>query len=210
MPVVSYILIITNVLVFLFQVSLGPYANDLVMRYAVIPYHLLNTYGLIEMLVKMTSTMFLHGGWFHLLGNMLYLWIFADNVEDRMGHGRFFIFYLITGYIATLTHVYSMPESTVPMVGASGAIAGVLGAYLILFPRARVLTLFPIGIFINIIRIPAMLFLGFWFFLQVINQILVSSPAAQSVAWWAHIGGFLAGALLVKLFAVNKHTVCYR
>ncbi|MBM7854822.1 membrane associated rhomboid family serine protease [Desulfohalotomaculum tongense] len=170
------------------------------MNYAVVPYHLLDIYGPVEMVSRLTTTMFLHGGWFHLLGNMLYLWIFGDNVEDRMGHGRFLIFYLFTGYIATLTHVYSMPHSTVPMVGASGAIAGVLGAYLVLYPRARVLTLLPIGIFINIIRIPAVLFLGFWFFLQVINQVTVSSASTQSVAWWAHIGGFLTGAVLVRFF----------
>lgn len=144
--------------------------------------------------------MFLHGGWFHLLGNMLYLWIFGDNVEDRMGHIRYVLFYLISGYTATLTHVYFMPESDVPMVGASGAIAGVLGAYLIMFPKARVLTLLPIGIFISIIRIPALLFLGLWFLLQVINQTAVASADAQSVAWWAHIGGFAAGMILVRFF----------
>lgn len=148
--------------------------------------------------------MFLHGGWLHLLGNMLYLWIFGDNVEDRMGRGRFIIFYLLTGYIATLTHVYFLPHSTVPMVGASGAIAGILGAYFVLYPRAKVLTLVPIIIFITFIRIPALLFLGFWFLLQVINQTMISSPEAQSVAWWAHIGGFVAGAVLIKFFSNRK------
>lgn len=179
----------------------------MILDYAIVPYHLLNTYGPVEILSKLTTTMFLHGGWFHILSNMLYLWIFADNVEDRLGHGRFLIFYLITGYIATLTHVYTMPESTVPMVGASGAIAGVLGGYLVLYPKARVLTLLPIFFFISIVRIPAMIFLGFWFFLQVINQTMVSSSAAQSVAWWAHIGGFLAGVILVKFFVNNKDRV---
>ncbi|MTI81742.1 MAG: rhomboid family intramembrane serine protease [Firmicutes bacterium] len=206
-PIVSYFLIAVNVLTHFYIFTLGAEGNQVILDYAIVPYHLLNTYGPVEILSKLTTTMFLHGGWFHILSNMLYLWIFADNVEDRLGHGRFLIFYLITGYIATLTHVYTMPESTVPMVGASGAIAGVLGGYLVLYPKARVLTLLPIFFFISIVRIPAMIFLGFWFFLQVINQTMVSSSAAQSVAWWAHIGGFLAGVILVKFFVNNKDRV---
>lgn len=179
---------------------MGFEVNRFIADYAVVPYHLLHYYGPLEMFGRLTTTMFLHGGWFHLLSNMLYLWIFGDNVEDSMGHGKFIFFYLITGYIASLAHVWSMPESTVPMVGASGAIAGVLGAYLILHPRAKVLTLLPLGIIITIVRIPALLFLGFWFVLQVVNQMMVSSQAAQAVAWWAHIGGFVAGVILINFF----------
>lgn len=179
--------------------------DQFIAKYAVVPYHLLNYYGPIEAISKLTTTMFLHGGWMHLLGNMLYLWIFGDNIEDRMGHVKYLIFYLIAGYVATLTHAYLLPSSTIPMVGASGAIAGVLGAYLILYPRAKVLTLLPIFIFITFVRIPALLFLGFWFILQVINQTMVSSPDAQSVAWWAHIGGFVAGAVLIKFFSNRQY-----
>jgi len=183
--------------------------DEFIAQYAVVPYHLLNFYSPVETIIKLTTTMFLHGGWLHLLGNMLYIWIFGDNVEDRMGRGRFIIFYLLTGYIATLTHVYFLPHSTVPMVGASGAIAGILGAYFVLYPRAKVLTLVPIFIFITFIRIPALLFLGVWFLLQVINQTMISSAEAQSVAWWAHIGGFVAGAVLIKLFSKRKNIRSY-
>jgi membrane associated rhomboid family serine protease len=183
--------------------------DEFIAQYAVVPYHLLHYYGPIEALTKLTTTMFLHGGWMHLLGNMLYLWIFGDNIEDRVGHVKYLIFYLIAGYAATISHVYLLPNSTVPMVGASGAIAGVLGAYFILFPRAKVLTLLPIFIFITFVRIPAVLFLGFWFLLQVFNQTMVSSPDAQSVAWWAHIGGFAAGAILIKFFSDRQHARYY-
>ncbi len=184
----------------MYQVSLGPYMDEMIHNYAVVPYYLVNFYGPIEAVSRLTATMFMHGGWLHLLGNMLYLWIFGDNVENSMGRGRYLLFYLITGYAATLTHVYFMPESVVPMVGASGAIAGVLGAYFLLFPKARVLTLLPIGFLITVVRIPAVFFLGFWFLLQVFNQTMVSSPDTQSVAWWAHIGGFIAGVILVRFF----------
>lgn len=195
-----------NIYVFVKQISLGHHMEDFILRHAVVPHYLLNYYGPVEALTKLTTTMFLHGGWLHLLGNMWYLWIFGDNVEDRMGRGRFIIFYLVTGYIATLSHVYFLPDSTVPMVGASGAIAGILGAYLVLYPKARVLTLVPIFIIITFVRVPALLFLGFWFLLQVINQTMVSSPDAQSVAWWAHIGGFVAGAVLIKFFSNRTDT----
>lgn len=136
-----------------------------------------------------------------MLSNMLYLWIFGDNVEDRMGHFRYLVFYLVTGYIATITHIVTDPYSLSPLIGASGAIAGVLGAYLVLFPRARVLTLVFIFIFIQIIPVPAVIFLGIWFILQLLNGTAgLSGAVAQGVAFWAHIGGFVAGVFLVKLF----------
>ncbi len=146
--------------------------------------------------------MFLHGGWLHVLGNMLYLWIFGDNVEDRLGHFRYLIFYLLTGYVATLSHVFLYPLSDVPLIGASGAVAGILGAYLILYPRARVLTLVFIFVFIQIVPIPAVIFLGIWFLMQLLSGVAgLSSQAVQGVAFWAHVGGFAAGMLLVALFA---------
>jgi membrane associated rhomboid family serine protease len=140
---------------------------------------------------------------------MLYLWIFADNVEDRMGHVTFLAFYLATGVIATLAHAYTEPESAVPLVGASGAIAGVLGAYLVLFPRARVVTLIPIGLFLRLAELPALIVLGLWFVMQLF--VGVASLGAQSaegsgVAWWAHIGGFVAGILLGLLFVRRGRT----
>ncbi|GAB6179591.1 rhomboid family intramembrane serine protease [Desulfotomaculum defluvii] len=200
-PLVTLTLIIINTLVWLFERSLGPSMENLIFAFGVTPADLFQ-YGLVSQLFFMTTAMFMHGGWMHFLGNMLYLWIFGDNVEDRMGKFRFLIFYLITGYIATLAHVLSDPTSTSPLIGASGAIAGVLGGYFVLFPHAKVLTLIPIFIFIQIIHIPALYFLGFWFLLQIFNQ---TFQGAQSVAFLAHIGGFAAGALLVKFFQKYRY-----
>lgn len=156
--------------------------------------------------IKILSSMFLHGGWMHFLGNMLYLWIFGDNVEDRMGHRRYLIFYLLVGSCAALSQVCLNPHSTLPLIGASGAIAGVMGAYFILFPKAKITALVPIWIFIRFIEIPAILFLGFWFLLQALQSwgsILNASAGGSEiggVAWWAHAGGFLAGFLFVIPF----------
>jgi len=142
--------------------------------------------------------MFMHGGWMHLLGNMLYMWIFADNVEDSMGHGRFVVFYLLCGIAAALAQALPDPSSQVPMVGASGAISGVLGAYLLLYPHARVLVIVPIG-FAYATRLPASIVLALWFGLQLLNE-LVAPPGAAGVAFRAHLGGFVAGVALIPLF----------
>ncbi|ABO51404.1 Rhomboid family protein [Desulforamulus reducens MI-1] len=202
-PLVTIILILLNTFAWLYEQSLGPYMDNLIFALGVTPAEIFK-YGLLGQFFFMTTAMFLHGSWMHFLGNMLYLWIFGDNVEDRMGKLRFLLFYLITGYSATLAHVFSDPTSTSPLIGASGAIAGVLGGYFVLFPHARVLTLIPIFVFIQIIHIPALYFLGFWFLLQVVNQTF-SIQGAQSVAFLAHIGGFAAGALLVKFFQKYRY-----
>ncbi|AQS60169.1 rhomboid family intramembrane serine protease [Desulforamulus ferrireducens] len=202
-PVVTILIIILNTMAWLYELSLGPYMDNLIFALGVTPAELFH-YSLGGQLFLLTSAMFLHGGWLHFLGNMLYLWIFGDNVEDRLGKLRFLLFYLLTGYLATLTHVISDPASTSPLIGASGAIAGVLGGYFILFPHARVLTLIPIFIFIQIIHIPAIYFLGLWLLLQIFNQTF-SMQGVQSVAFLAHIGGFIAGALLVKLFQKHRY-----
>lgn len=202
-PVVTILIIILNTMAWLYELSLGPYMDNLIFALGVTPAELFH-YSLGGQLFLLTSAMFLHGGWLHFLGNMLYLWIFGDNVEDRLGKLRFLLFYLLTGYLATLTHVISDPASTSPLIGASGAIAGVLGGYFILFPHARVLTLIPIFIFIQIIHIPAFYFLGLWLLLQIFNQTF-SMQGVQSVAFLAHIGGFIAGALLVKLFQKHRY-----
>jgi len=144
-------------------------------------------------------SMFLHGSLFHLLSNLWFLWIFADNVEGRLGHIEFAVFYLVTGLAAGVTHVALAPDSPVPCVGASGAISGVLGAYLFHFPRARVLTLVPLGFFLQVLEVPALLFLLIWFGIQVFS-VLGSSGRASGVAWWAHIGGFVAGLALAALW----------
>lgn len=185
-----------------FELSLGRDLDYFILTHAVIPSQLVAVGLTLEQMVKLTTTMFLHGGWLHVLSNMLYLWIFGDNVEDRMGHVKFLVFYLISGYIASLAHIILDPASKSPLIGASGAIAGILGAYLVLFPHARVLTLIFIVFFIQIIPIPAVIFLGIWFFLQLMSGTAgLSAQAAQGVAFWAHIGGFIAGVALVKLFA---------
>jgi len=209
-PVVNILLIIVNLAVFAYEVSLGRAQDQFIYTYGVIPAQLVAEGFTAEQLVRLTTVMFLHGGWFHVLSNMLYLWIFGDNVEDRMGHFKYLVFYLLTGYIATIAHVLYAPLSKVPLIGASGAIAGVLGAYLILYPRAKVLTLVFIFIFIQIIPIPAVVFLGIWFVLQILSGTAsTSGQTAQSVAFWAHIGGFTAGMLLVKFFARRKAYVRY-
>ena len=190
---------------FAYELSLGKYLDFYIYSHGVIPAMLVAEGFTAEQITRLTTAMFLHGGWFHVLSNMLYLWIFGDNVEDRMGHFKYLVFYLLTGYVATIAHVLYTPVSPVPMIGASGAIAGVLGAYLILFPYARVLTLVFIFIFIQIVPIPALIFLGIWFVLQFLNGTAsLSAQTAQSVAFWAHIGGFVSGMLLVKLFAGRR------
>jgi membrane associated rhomboid family serine protease len=153
------------------------------------------------------SSIFMHGGWLHLIFNMWFLWIFGDNVEDRLGHGRYLVLYLAAGAVASVVHVFANPFSTIPTVGASGAIAGVLGAYFVTYPRARVTTLIPIFVFIHIAELPAWLVLGMWFALQFLSGSLAlgtTQASAGGVAWWAHIGGFAAGILLMPLLSVGR------
>lgn len=193
-PYVNILLIFINIVLFIYQSNLGSEKLlELFLHYGVIPYNYLALQG-YPVLPLFTSA-FLHGGWLHLLGNMLYLWVFGDNVEDRMGHLNYLLFYLLTGLVANLAHIAANPQSAVPTIGASGAVAGILGAYFILFPRARVLTLIPLGFFLTTARLPAVLFLFLWFFMQLFNALFAATTNAQMVAWWAHIGGFLAGIL---------------
>jgi membrane associated rhomboid family serine protease len=147
--------------------------------------------------------MFMHGGWMHLIGNMLYLWIFGNNIEDSMGHARFIVFYLLCGVIAVVAHSIPDPASTTPLIGASGALAGVLGAYLLLYPHAKVLVAIPIVVFIHTVRLPAGVVLGFWFILQIFNS-AAAGDQAGGVAWGAHIGGFIAGMALIPFFKDKK------
>jgi membrane associated rhomboid family serine protease len=206
-PIITVALIVVNVFVFLYQVSLGPRGGQLfVYQFGAIPAVVVGAESLparivaIPPLLSLFTSMFLHGGWMHLIGNMWYLWIFGDNIEEAMGHFRYLIFYLVSGFLASLSHVMSNIGSNIPSIGASGAISGVLGAYLLLYPRARVLTLIFLGWFIRMIYIPAGLVLGFWFFLQLLSGSLSGRQDAGGVAIWAHIGGFIAGMILVGLF----------
>jgi membrane associated rhomboid family serine protease len=204
-PFVTYGIIVLNVLVFLLELATGDRVGALFMEFGVVPYRVSASLdpGSFDVgaWLSFGTSMFLHGGWMHLIGNMLFLYVFGDNIEDRCGHARFVLFYLIAGAAAAATQVAVDPASEVPMVGASGAIAGVLGAYVILFPRARILTLLPLFIFFQLLELPAYLFLGIWFLMQVASGLLSLHIGgdAGGVAWWAHIGGFAGGALLLPL-----------
>src|SRR5688572_2467276 len=189
-PFVTIALIAANAIVFLFELSLGRNVDQFILDFGLVPAEF--TW------VGVLTSMFLHGGLLHFGGNMLYLWIFGDNVEDRMGHGRFLVFYLLCGVAAALAQTIAVPDSVVPMVGASGAIAGVMGAYFVLYPRSRIVTLVPIFLFIQIIEVPAIFFLGFWFLLQLVSGVGSMATAtggepAGGIAFWAHAAGFLAG-----------------
>jgi membrane associated rhomboid family serine protease len=208
-PIINYAFIAINVIVFIFQILLGPYEEAIVYEFALIPYHFTSGIGLGDITDIFTS-MFMHAGLAHIGGNMLYLWIFGDNVEDRMGRVRYIIFYLTGGLVASLAHIITNPGSQIPTVGASGAIAAVLGAYLVLYPQSRVLTLVPLGFFIRMTMVPAVLVLGVWFVLQLFQGVLtIGGPDVGGVAFWAHIGGFISGVVLAKIFARPERTQIY-
>jgi membrane associated rhomboid family serine protease len=205
-PVVTIAIIVACTLIFLWQVSLTP-ERELIIAHqlGMIPALLFRNaelppeIALISPELTLVTSMFLHGGWLHLIGNMLYLWIFGNNVEDSMGKLRFIIFYLLSGVAAALVQAWADTQSTIPMIGASGAIGGVLGAYLLLHPHARVLVLIPLGIFSRVMRIRAIFVLGLWFVLQFVLGAV--EPAEEGgVAYWAHIGGFAAGVILIIPF----------
>jgi membrane associated rhomboid family serine protease len=204
-PLVSRTFLVMCVLMFLWQLSLGSAGERIIYALGVIPAVLLGRtelpaeLSLVAPAGTLFTSMFMHGGWLHLIGNMLYLWVFGDNVEDSMGHGRFIAFYLICGIAAALAQALPDPTSTVPMVGASGAISGVLGAYLLLYPHARVLTVIPLGIWFPLIRLPAGVLLALWFGLQLVSNLLAQDSEQGGVAFRAHIGGFVAGMLLIPL-----------
>jgi len=204
-PIVNYALIAANVLAFVVESQLGPGGlMRFVQTLGVVPARFLAHPGLREATTIFTS-MFLHGGWFHLVSNMWALYLFGDNVEDRMGHGRYLAFYLLSGTVASLTHILFNPASRLPTVGASGAISGVLGAYLVLFPTARVVTLVPLFFLPWFVEIPALIYLGMWFLSQLFNGLFSLAAAGLigtygGVAWWAHVGGFVTGLLLVRPF----------
>jgi membrane associated rhomboid family serine protease len=203
-PIVNYTLIVINVVVFLFQQLSGSYQNQLVYHFAVIPAQFSGNISLAAIGDIFTS-MFMHAGWLHLGGNMLYLWIFGDNVEDSMGSFKYLLFYLLGGVVASAAHILTNPGSQIPTVGASGAIAAVLGAYLVLYPRSRVLTIIPLGFFLRMTTIPASIVLLLWFGLQLLNGFLALGAAeAGGVAFWAHIGGFVVGVILAKLLANHR------
>ncbi len=195
-PVVTIALITINVLVFLYELSLGRAVDAFTLYWGLVP-------AAFSWVTVLTS-MFLHGGLMHVAGNMLYLWIFGDNVEDRMGHGRYLVFYLLCGIAAALAQTITVPDSVVPMVGASGAIAGVMGAYFVLYPRSRIVTLIPIFFFFQIVEVPAIFFLGIWFLMQFVSGVgsigSTGGGGLGGIAFWAHVAGFVAGISGVIVF----------
>jgi membrane associated rhomboid family serine protease len=200
-PLVNTVLIGLNVLVLLLESMLGAEQRELfVWNWGLVPTRFWEAGGLVGWLPLFTS-MFMHGGWWHLISNMLALYIFGDNIEDRLGPFRYVLFYLFSGVVASAAHLAAYSSSSLPTVGASGAIAGVLGAYLMLYPQARVITLVPVFYFLRIVELPALIYLGFWFVSQLFNGLFALSAAAfQSggVAWWAHIGGFVFGLAIIR------------
>jgi len=220
-PWVTYVIIAANLLVFAYQLTLTRLQlAHFAVQYGMVPARfwaglfsgagapghlglvglggLGGVAGLAVTLAPLFTATFIHGGWLHLGGNMLYLWVFGDNIEDRLGHLGYVVFYLLAGAAANIAHAAAGAGSLVPAVGASGAIAGVLGAYLVAFPRARVLTLVPLGPFLRVIEVPAVFLLALWFLLQLANGVAgLGMPAGAGVAWWAHIGGFLAGVVVM-------------
>ncbi len=205
-PVVNYLLIAVNILVFVLMWLAGSAQETLVYQLAMIPSNFTNGVDLGDVFDIFTS-MFMHAGLAHIAGNMLYLWIFGDNVEDRLGHAMYLAFYLVGGVVASLTHFLTGPDSQVPTVGASGAIAAVLGAYLVLFPQSRIVTFIPLGFFMRLTVVPAIIVLGFWFILQLFSGVLsMGGPDIGGVAFWAHIGGFVAGVVMAKLLTFGRRS----
>jgi membrane associated rhomboid family serine protease len=210
-PYVNVGLIVASILVFLYELSLNAFeVNDFFLDWGVIPVQLVDWLespsGAEEPSTVVTS-MFIHGGWLHLIGNMLFLWVFGDNVEDAMGHGRYLVFYLLAGLAATSLQVFIDQESVIPMVGASGAIAGVLGAYLVLYPRATVSVVIPWLWFFGAFPVPAAFLIVFWFLLQLLSGVAslgAGDGVTQGIAFWAHVGGFVAGVVLVWVFRRQK------
>ena len=211
-PLVTVSAIIACSLVFLYQATLPERPGEaFVYHYGAIPAVVTGQAGLPPELASLpgyaslVTSMFLHGGWMHLIGNMLYLWIFGNNVEDAMGHGRFVAFYLLSGVLAAYAHIVTDPSSTIPMVGASGAISGILGAYILLFPHAQVLVLIPLGMFTRMMHVPAWIVLGLWFGMQVLSGGMSLGREGGGVAFFAHIGGFVVGMVLIVFF--KRHDV---
>jgi membrane associated rhomboid family serine protease len=220
-PYVTYFLIALNTVIFLYEVAgFGPHArNQLMFQFGIVPARVT---GLMSgaphvsagtALLPILTSMFLHASWLHLIGNMWVLWIFGDNIEDYLGHFVYIVFYLVSGLAAALAHIVLNAGSVVPTVGASGAIAGVMGAYLVLYPRAKVLTLVPLIVFFTFWWLPAWIVLGYWFVIQFFSgaatAVAYSHQTAGGIAFWAHVGGFVAGIVLIKLFPARQQRLRY-
>lgn len=212
-PVITRVLIAANVVVFVLQLLMGQRAEATIQTFGFIPGRLTNPaafgYAGWEVAITLAASLFLHGGFVHLIGNMIYLWVFGDAVEDAFGHLRYFFFYIACGMVGSLVHTLAFPQSTVPSIGASGSIAGILGAFLVLQPGARIVTLFPLVVYWAMAEIRAALFLPVWFLMQFFNGFLSLAAArgteeVAGVAWWAHVGGFLFGAAVAGVVRVSR------
>jgi hypothetical protein len=209
-PMVNLLIIVLNGLVFLWQLSQGPHLKEAFFLYGIVPIRYSDPeisiqFTKFQQFLPFLTSMFLHGGFLHILGNMWFLYIFGDNIEDRLGHIRYLIFYLLCGVVAGFVHLYTNWNSKIPTIGASGAISGVMGAYLLLYPRSRILTLIPIFFFFQFVELPAFVFLGYWFLIQLFSAGLTPRNVG-GIAFWAHIGGFMAGLILVKIFDLIPRT----
>lgn len=208
-PFATIALVVVNIAVFVFELSLGSRTEAFIGAHGIVPRDVtlsllrMNFNGLSD---NFMASLFIHGGWLHLAGNMLYLWVFGANVEDKLGHFKYLGFYLLVGLVAMSVHILSMPYSVSPAIGASGAIAGILGAYLVMFPKARVFIVIPLFFFFPVIGIKAVYVLGFWFVQQLISGAgaIVEPAAAAGVAWWAHIGGFAAGMIMARIIYMRN------
>jgi len=221
-PYITYFIIALNTVVFLFEVSVGAQShralNGLIYQFGVVPVHFeralagASTLSLPALSLTILTSMFLHGGWLHIIGNMWFLWIFGDNIEDYVGHFPYLLFYLVSGFVAAVSQILLNVGSQVPIIGASGAIAGVMGAYFVLYPRARVLTLVPLIIFFTFWWLPAWIFLGVWFVFQFLSGTATSiadTSHSGGVAFWAHVGGFVTGIVLIKLLPERRGRTRY-
>jgi membrane associated rhomboid family serine protease len=211
----TLLLIFLNTLVFLYELSLGPHVNALIHVFGVIPARYITYHGwvapsLTSLVVPILVSMFLHAGWLHLIGNMLFLFVFGRSIEDRFGHGWFLVLYFASGFAAALLYIVVSAGSRIPTVGASGAIAGVLGAYFVAFPRAKITTVIWVVFFLWTVYLPAFLVLGYWFLIQFLmgyQALVIESATRGGVAWWAHVGGFVTGVILALLMPVSRRGV---
>lgn len=212
-PVVNRTLVVANIFIFLAQLMMGAMTERVILTFGYIPARLVNPgafqYDWWEVVITLVTSLFLHGGFVHLIGNLIYLWTFGGAVEDSLGHSRFLLLYLACGAVGSLTHTVLFPGSNIPSIGASGSIAGLLGAFLVLRPHARIVTLFPLVVYWAIAEIPSLLFLPVWFGMQFFNGFLSMRAArgtqeVAGIAWWAHVGGFVFGALVALAFRLSR------
>ena len=205
-PFSTILIISLNILVFIMQLMSGEDSKSIVYNYGAIPHNLISfkSNQPIHPIITIFTSMFMHGGLFHLAWNMLYFWIFGNNIEERLGHVRFIFFYLFCGVAAAFSHALLSPGSNIPMIGASGAIAGMLGAYILLYPMAKIHTLVLLGFYITVIKIPALIVIGFWAIIQVVSGLISQGTTQGGIAFFAHVGGFVAGLATIKLWQPRR------